>query len=324
MTEGGYVRFPLRYCLFASCAIVLGRSALSTAALVVADPYATGTGGGQYVANTSIIGQAPALTGYSSADPWVGDDAVSSAVDYEVRNAGLGYLDSGGRPVSASGGALNYFRTAGSAVDKRVHRSTTLTASTPGTLYVAMLMQFNSSTAATGNPFYFGIQSFSSSAAKFPIGIGFAPDGSGGLNAALFGKVSTSASPSATSISPVLVQGTASYAAGQTHLLVAKIQDSAVNDLLTLYVDPTDLTNIAGSASETLSDPGTTDGYVGSNSAWGLRTMFYGKADTGDSLFFDELRISSTSAEEAATPEPAGFGLLAAATVGLLRRRRRK
>lgn len=106
-----------------------------------------------------------------------------------------------------------------------------------------------------------------------------------------------------------------------TYLLVgkaSKVAGSSTYNQIDLYVNPTTLTEPATATATSTVAAGTGTASV---SNFILRTA---RTEAADSYFYDNLTIGTTYADVvSAVPEPAAAGLLGAAAVGLLCRRRR-
>ncbi|MEX0653462.1 MAG: PEP-CTERM sorting domain-containing protein [Phycisphaeraceae bacterium] len=312
--------------MFKSFACTLAVSATALAApmgtaayadLLVYDGFAAGgetPGAGQYQSqpdspngtnNDSLIGQGPDALGFDSVDNWAGDvddgDQVAGSVYPRINDAGLTWSDNSGHSLVTTAGALEIFRdgTGSSATIKGYDRNTdgTDAADLNGVMWASVLFQFTD-----GHPGA-EVQLYQDSINRHHA-FGF----EGGN---IIGGSEESGS---------MNTGAETFAAGQTHLMIVRLDDNADPDqrIMDIWVNPEDVTNL-GTPNETFETLSWTSGFDIS------RIGLVGDTDgPNPSVIFDEFRFGTTSESVTPVPEPASIVLAGLGGLTLLGGRRRR
>ncbi|MGE9268078.1 MAG: PEP-CTERM sorting domain-containing protein [Verrucomicrobiales bacterium] len=249
----------------------------------------------------SFDGQAPATLGFDSSG-WQSNEGAAATVYGRIDDNSLIHSSLVDTP-----GSFNVFRSgsnsSGSQRKEYARQLTSNLGNGASELYFSALVNFTSGLEANISI----IQGASN-----VVGFGFDASGNAEVFGSAYGTIDTS---------------TASFAGGQTHLLVAKVYNDGGTERIDLWVNPNDLANEANNASsQVLSGVELTSGnFVTGNAISRLRFS----AGTGNSISdpnqrFDEVRGATTWAEAFnVVPEPGNLALLALGSLSFLRRRRR-
>ncbi len=269
------------------------------------------------VDNDSIQGQGPASgIGFNAGANWAGSP-VASVIYPRVLNTGLSYTDTMGNTLITTDGAVDWHRGTSTNTDsKRETRATNLSPSLPNTAYFSGLFQFTS-----GKFGQFELtQDQTGGGDSRDLFFGF--NSSGNVVAGTQGQSNPANNATVTSAS--------SFTAGQTYLLFGEIVNNGSDDVLSLWINPSDLSDPTADIPVFDSlDIGA--GWVGGNPNFTIRELsFYAGTSQNSQFIFDEIRVGDSAADvlpiPAAVPEPASlavWALLGLIGVGVALRRRR-
>ncbi|MEZ5299586.1 MAG: hypothetical protein R3F11_02795 [Verrucomicrobiales bacterium] len=284
-----------------------------------ADPSAGPSNALIWDADTTVgngfTGQAAAPQGFTGT--WQMTDAIASFVYPRVDPTTLGYTDSHGFELQTRDGQATVFRSSGTASRKIFYEDLNIGTSDTygGPLYASFVVDISD-----GQPINIRSGSWNVGDSASTRRFGLSTDASGNLS--LFGFQATNTD--ATAPAGTLSDG--------SHLIVWKMENNVVpgapntseGDLLTMWVDPTDLraeayNTAAGSLGTT-----RTNFFVADNPAWSLRYMvFESNVANGGIFAFDEVRVGTTWQSVLPIPEP-DRALFLALGIGALALRRRR
>lgn len=254
--------------------------------------------------NDSIIGQGPALTGFDAGANWVNLDAVAGFVYPRVLDSGLSFSN-GSQVLVTSDGAVDWHRDSSANATKRITRDTNLVPSLPNVGYFSALVQF---TEGVGGQIEFLTDNAAGTSTRFFL---FGVNADGDVIAGT---------------DNVDVTVATGLAAGETHLLFGELTNSGTNDLLRLWLNPSDLSDPTGDA-PIINSVGIGAGWVGSNSGFTVRELrLFADTSVGEQFIFDEIRLGTTPGDVMpfiVLPEPT-TAMLAMAGMGMLGLRRRR
>ena len=288
--------------LFASTAALALFHAEAT--LLVHEPFLTG-GAPNYTVDATIKNTAPTSTGFTGN--W-SDPSLADAVDFRVRGTSLAYAND--QTLDVSGGALEHYRSSGSAAAKNMNRALSYAMPQNSELWGSFLFTYSSGTAFTFSLTYGSGQS------TRPFDFILA---SNTLTAAPGGAVATD-----------VQSGTLSP--DTTYMALFKAVDStggpsSVYDAYTFWINPV-VTNTEGDLGASLGSGfgvireltavnGTSANYTGASLVASLAA--------GQSFKVDEIRLGTSLADVMpyTIPEPGTLALLGIALGSLLLFRRR-
>ncbi len=210
--------------------------------------------------------------------------------------AGLSYTDGSGNTLVSTGRSAGMDTAVGGTQNLQLALNSTITNS--GTVYMSFLIDI---TAVTSFGVNGGLQ-------DSEVGNSSSPTSA---NEAIFRSTSTNLGIYADGTG--IDERTGPSTGTGLYFFVAELNMDT--ETMTGYLNPTDLTNIAGTATHTISESAT--------STWGDMSHFIFSLGGQEAGTIDEIRIGTTLADVAPIPEPSSTALLGLGGLALLLRRKK-